>query len=157
MFIGIIFFLNGKGGVNDMSSSLFQTAIEMQFDYICKRAMEDERKDYLKSLVRLSKKEVAFSELDAYVVEQFESMDQYPSDFSYFELEGEEIAVKSMSLGEALEHLPEKKRKIILFYYFFEMTDAEIANLMGLSHSTVNEHRHKALHLIRKFMKEDTQ
>lgn len=119
--------------------------------------MEDERKDYLKSLVRLSKKEVAFSELDAYVVEQFESMDQYPSDFSYFELEGEEIAVKSMSLGEALEHLPEKKRKIILFYYFFEMTDAEIANLMGLSHSTVNEHRHKALHLIRKFMKEDTQ
>ncbi|ELP1222594.1 sigma-70 family RNA polymerase sigma factor [Listeria monocytogenes] len=140
-----------------MSSSLFQAAIEMQFDYICKRAIDDECKDYLKSLVRLSKKEVAFSELDEYMVEQFASIDQYPSDFSYFELEGEEIAVKSMSLGEALEHLPEKKQKIVLFYYFLEMTDAEIANLMGLSHSTVNEHRHKALCLIRKFMKEDAQ
>lgn len=157
MFIGIIFFLNGKGGVNDMSSSLFQAAIEMQFDYICKRSIDDERKDYLKSLSRISKKEVAFSELDDYVVEQFASIDQYPSDFSYFELEGAEIAVKSMSLGEALERLPKKKRNIILFYYFIEMNDAEIANLMGLSRSTVNEHRQKALHLIRKFMKEDAQ
>lgn len=51
MFIGIIFFLNGKGGVNDMSSSLFQAAIEMQFDYICKRSIDDERKDYLKGSV----------------------------------------------------------------------------------------------------------
>lgn len=76
MFIGIILFLNGKGGVNDMSSSLFQAAIEMQFDYICKRSIDDERKDYLKSLSRISKKEVAFSELDDYVVEQFASIDQ---------------------------------------------------------------------------------
>lgn len=157
MFIGIIFFLNGKGGVNDMSSSLFQAAIEMQFDYICKRAIDDERKDHLKSLSRLSKKEVAFSELGEYKVEQFASIDQYPSDFSYFEVYGEEIAVKSMNLGEALEHLPEKKRNIVLFYYFLEMTDAEIANSMGLSHSTINEHRHKALQLIREFMKEDAR
>ncbi len=157
MFIAIIFFLNGKGGVNDMNSSLFQAAIEMQFDYICKRAIEDERKNYLKSLRRLSKKEVAFSELDNYVVEQFASIDQYPSDFSYFELDGAKIAVKSMRLGDALEQLPEKKRNILLFYYFLEMNDAEIANLMGLSRSTVNEHRHKALRLIRKFMKEVAQ
>lgn len=115
MFIGIIFFLNGKGGVNDMSSSLFQAAIEMQFDYICKRSIDDERKDYLKSLSRISKKEVAFSELDDYVVEQFASIDQYPSDFSYFELEGAEIAVKSMSLGEALERLPKKKKTLSCF------------------------------------------
>ncbi len=31
-----------------MKPSEFQTTIENQFDYICKVAMEDERKDYLK-------------------------------------------------------------------------------------------------------------
>lgn len=29
-----------------MKPSSFQTTIENQFDYICKRAMEDERKNY---------------------------------------------------------------------------------------------------------------
>ena len=57
MFIGIIFFLNGKGGVNDMSSSLFQAAIEMQFDYICKRSIDDERKDYLRFCCKVLNKE----------------------------------------------------------------------------------------------------
>lgn len=33
-----------------MKPSSFQTTIENQFDYICKVAMEDERKDYLKAL-----------------------------------------------------------------------------------------------------------
>lgn len=45
-----------------MKPSSFQETIENQFDYICKRAMEDERKDYFKHLSRLSKKEVSFSD-----------------------------------------------------------------------------------------------
>ena len=35
-----------------MKPSEFQTTIENQFDYICKVAMENERKDYLKALSR---------------------------------------------------------------------------------------------------------
>lgn len=40
-----------------MKPSSFQTTIENQFDYICKRAMDDERKDYMKALSRQSKRE----------------------------------------------------------------------------------------------------
>lgn len=43
-----------------MKPSSFQATIENQFDYICKRAMEDERKDYFKQLSRLAKHEVSF-------------------------------------------------------------------------------------------------
>ncbi|HEN9377123.1 TPA: sigma-70 family RNA polymerase sigma factor, partial [Streptococcus agalactiae] len=43
-----------------MKPSSFQETIENQFDYICKQAIEDERKDYFKHLSRLSKKEVSF-------------------------------------------------------------------------------------------------
>lgn len=140
-----------------METLLFQEAIEMQFDYICRRAVEDERKNYMKYLSRRSKKEMTFSDIGEYMMGQFASVDRYPSDFSYFELNGSEIAVEHTQLGEALEKLPEKKRNILLFYYFLEMNDSEIADVMGLSRSTVNEHRHNALSLIRKFMKEDAE
>ncbi|EOZ5987572.1 RNA polymerase sigma factor [Enterococcus faecium] len=140
-----------------MRTSLFQEATEIQFDYICKRAIKDERTNYRKSLARLSKKEITFSDIGEYTVGQFATVDKYPSDFSYFELNETEIAIENTHLGEALDSLPEKKRNIVLFYYFLEMNDLEIANLMGLSRSTVNEHRHTALNLIRKFIKENAE
>ena len=37
-----------------MKPSSFQTTIENQFDYICKRAMEDERKNYMLYLSRIA-------------------------------------------------------------------------------------------------------
>lgn len=37
-----------------MKPSSFQVTIENQFDYICKKAIEDERKDYFKYLSRLA-------------------------------------------------------------------------------------------------------
>ena len=46
-----------------MKPSSFQTTIENQFDYICKRAMEDERKNYMLYLSRIAKREVSFSDV----------------------------------------------------------------------------------------------
>ena len=39
-----------------MKPSEFQTTIENQFDYICKVAMDDERKDYFKSSTFMQQK-----------------------------------------------------------------------------------------------------
>ena len=60
-----------------MKPSSFQPTIENQFDYICKLAMEDERKDYFKQLSRLAKHEVSFSEIGYYLVSQFATADSY--------------------------------------------------------------------------------
>ncbi|EMB78659.1 hypothetical protein SMU50_04553 [Streptococcus mutans 5SM3] len=38
-----------------MKPSSFQETIENQFDYICKQAMEDERKDYFKQALQTGK------------------------------------------------------------------------------------------------------
>ena len=51
-----------------MKPSSFQTTIENQFDYICKRAMEDERKNYMLYLSRIAKREVSFSDVGDYLV-----------------------------------------------------------------------------------------
>ena len=67
-----------------MKPSSFQTTIENQFDYICKRAMEDERKNYMLYLSRIAKREVSFSDVGDYLVSQFATTDNYSTDFQIF-------------------------------------------------------------------------
>lgn len=107
-----------------MKPSCFQKTIENQFDYICKRAMEDERKDYQRYISRLSKHEISFSDMGDYLISQFSTVDNYATDFHTFILNGSTIGVENDLLSEALKSLAEKKREIILLYYFMDMNDS---------------------------------
>lgn len=137
--------------------SSFQTTIENQFDYICKRAMDDERKDYMKALSRQSKRETLFSDMGDYLVSQFATVDSYPSDFHIFTLNDSTVGVESDLLSEALRNLTDKKREIILLYYFMDMNDTEIADLLKLNRSTVYRHRTSGLAFIKEFMEENEE
>lgn len=137
-----------------MKPSSFQTTIENQFDYICKRAVEDERKNYLIYLSRLSRREVSFSDIGDYLVNQFATTDNYSTDFPIFTLNGLSVGVENDLLSEALRELPENKREVVLMFYFMDMSDSEIADLLKLNRSTVYRHRTSGLALIKKFMEE---
>ena len=78
-----------------MKPSSFQTTIENQFDYICKRAMEDERKNYMLYLSRIAKREVSFSDVGDYLVSQFATTDNYSTDFQIFTLNGISVGVEN--------------------------------------------------------------
>ena len=78
-----------------MKPSSFQTTIENQFDYICKRAMEDERKNYMLYLSRIAKREVSFSDVGDYLVSQFATTDNYSTDFQIFTLNGLSVGVEN--------------------------------------------------------------
>lgn len=60
-------------------------------------------------------------------------------------------------LSEALRSLTDKKRNIILLYYYMDMSDAEIAALLKLNRSTVYRHRNSGLAFIKNFMEEHTE
>ena len=140
-----------------MKPSSFQATIENQFDYICKRAMEDERKNYLKHLSSISKQEVSYSDIGDYLVNQLSTIDNYSSDLQIFTWNGFSVEVESDLLSEALRNLADKKRNIILLYYFMDMSDTEIAELLKLNRSTVYRHRTSGLAFIKKFMEEHTE
>lgn len=140
-----------------MKPSSFQTTIENQFDYICKRAMEDERKNYFLYLSRLAKREVSFSDIGDYLVNQFATTDSYSSDFQIFTLNDISVGIENDLLSEALKELPDKKREILLLFYFMDMSDSEIADLLKLNRSTVYRHRTSGLDLIKKFMEEENE
>lgn len=122
-----------------MKPSEFQTTIENQFDYICKVAMEDERKDYLKALSRQCKRETLFCDMDDYTVNLFSSEDTYPSHFHTFEMDGFTVRIENSLLAEALESLDGKKRDVILRYYFLGFDDTEISKILEVNRSTIRE------------------
>ena len=55
-------------------------------------------------------------------------------------------------LSEALKHLPEKKRNVILLSFFMDMTDTDIARNMNLVRSTIHHHRVSSLQALKKIM-----
>ena len=116
--------------------------------------MEDERKDYFKQLSRLAKHEVSFSEIGDYLVSQFATTDSYVTDFQIFMLNGISISIENDLLSEALRNLPSNKRNIQLLFYFMDMSDSEIADMLKLNRSTVYRHRTSGLAMMKKFMEE---
>lgn len=65
---------------------------------------------------------------------------------------GKKITAKLLS--EALHSLPEDKRNAVLLYYFFEMTDAEIAQLHAIPRSTVQYRRTSSFELLKRYLEE---
>ena len=74
--------------------------------------------------------------------------------FRFLHSMGYPVGVENDLLSEALRELPDKKREILLLFYFMDMSDSEIADLLKLNRSTVYRHRTSGLALIKKFMEE---
>lgn len=88
---------------------------------------------------------------------QFSTVDHYATDLQIFTLYGSNIGAESDLLSEALRNLTNKKRNIILLYYFIDINDTEIAELLKVNRSTVYRHRTSGLAFIKKIMKEHAE
>ena len=55
-------------------------------------------------------------------------------------------------LFRSLSKLPVKSRDILLLSYFLDMSDIEIANVLGMARSTVQYRRSTSLNELKKYM-----
>ena len=133
-------------------TSSFKETIEKQFDYICKKVIENERKDYLRHLFRIAKHEENFSTIGDVVVNNFSISEKYSIDYHFFNIKGIKIGIENDLLARALDQLSAKKRNIILLRYFLDMSDDEIAQTMGVDRSTIFRNRKSGLNFIKEFM-----
>src|SRR5699024_12453550 len=113
-----------------------------------------DQRNHMLLFARIEMREVPFSDVGDYVVSQFATTDNYSTDFQIFTLNGLSVGVENDLLSEPLRELPDKKREILLLFYFMDMSDSEIADLLKLNRSTVYRHRTSGLALIKKFMEE---
>jgi len=130
--------------------------IQHQFDTVIKKNMKGLARNYLHSLSKRSEKEICFSELPEDELNSLCTVDEYRSDFSFFNVAGYEVAIKNELLGEALSFLSGKMRDIVLLSYCLEMSDAEIGEYMNLVRSTIFRKRKTALKEIKEYMEGKT-
>lgn len=136
----------------EKSSSCEEQTIRHQFDAICKLALKGEAIDYHRHIAYRQKHEVMLSELTQKELNRLFTMDEYQYDMCHFQVYDYDIEVKDIFIAEALMHLTERKRNVILLSYFLEMSDAQIAREMNLGRSTVHKHRKRSLKLLKDIM-----
>lgn len=132
-----------------------QWEIRCAFNGFCKDALRCEASNAHRDIRRRQKREVSFSDLTPQEEAQLFTVDSYFADQSAessFSVAGKRITPKL--LADALHTLPEEKRNAVLLYYFFDMSDAEIAKLYQLSRSTVQYRRTSSFELLKRYLEE---
>ena len=64
--------------------------------------------------------------------------------------------ISNAQLIKAINQLAEPYRKVIEYYYFYELNDRLISIMLGVSRSTVQSRRSKALGWLRKDLEESS-
>lgn len=101
-----------------MKPSDFQKTVQCRFESCLKKVVRHVVKDYQQGLKRRKDKEIPFCELPEIVVEKLAVWDEYDSDYTFFNVCGNDIRICDVELAEALKHLSERNRENLLMYYF---------------------------------------
>ena len=125
---------------------------QQAFDSFCKKVLKHEAANGHREINYRASMEISMSDLPEGAMEQLAVYDEYPWDYTSFQVGNETVYVKNDRLAEALAAIPEKERNIILMYWFLDMADREIATHLGIARRTVNTHRQIGCDLLKKLM-----
>ena len=129
--------------------------IRCAFNGFCKRTLKNESINAHKELKKRQAHEINFSDLtpkeenQLYTCEDFFAEDKEEQTFF---AGGKELSAKL--IADAIHSLPEEKRRAVLLYYFFDMSDAEIAALYQIPRSTVQYRRTSSFELLKRYLEE---
>lgn len=129
-----------------------QFEVRCAFNGFCKKVLRCEASNAWRDVRNGQLREISFSNLSPEEEAQLYTTDTYAfdeADKSFF-VAGKSFTAKQ--LADALHTLPEEKRKAVLLYYFFDMTDAQIAQHLNIPRSTVQFRRTSSYELLKKYL-----
>ena len=115
-------------------------------DYVVKPFSVDELEARVAAHLRREKRHgsSAIVQFDNNIVIDYSSLE-----FTSFDVFGTEVRVYDEKLCEAIKKLSERRRNVVLMFYFLELPDAEIAEILDISRNSVYRNRMCSLKLIR--------
>ena len=146
----------GTKGGEIMTPERYYEHKQHTFDSYCKKVLKCEAWNGYREITRRQKQEVPFSELPEEAMEQLAAWDRYPWEYTPFPVGNDVILIEDDRLADALNVLPPKDRDIFLMFWFLEMADREIGEIMHMARRTVNTHKRKAYRLLVELMGGET-
>ena len=138
-----------------MNSEQYREHIERTFNAFCKIVLYHAALGVYKKLRKKQQFEVSLDYLREFDFEPATSTDEYFVKYdvpTVFTVLGKTVIVESEQLAAALSRLPEKRREVLLLWYYLGYSDEKIGKICGISRSAVFRRRKIALRLLRKEM-----
>ena len=138
-----------------MNTEQYREHIERTFNAFCKIVLYHAALGAYKKLRKKQQFEVSLDYLREFDFEPATSTDEYFVKYdvpTVFTVHGKTVIVESEQLAAALLRLPEKRREVLLLWYYLGYSDEEIGEMFGVCRSTIFRRRKSALRLIQKEM-----
>lgn len=137
-----------------MEPTRTQWQVRCAFNSFCKRVLKNEAINAHNQRRQRQLREMTFSDLTPQDENQLYTLDkQYEGEETQvFQVAGKEITPKF--LAKAMSTLPDEKRTVILLYYFFNMSDVEIGQLLDIPRSTIQYRRTSSFKFLKRFLEE---
>ncbi|KOY82832.1 sigma-70 family RNA polymerase sigma factor [Lysinibacillus macroides] len=135
-----------------MESIRTEWQVRCAFNGFCKRVLKNATINTYYQRRKQQSQETTFSNLTRQEENQLYTVDNYEEneDTQTFQVAGKKITAKL--LEDALLTLPDNKRIVVVLYYFLQLSDVEIGQLLQISRSTVQYRRTSSFKLLKQFL-----
>lgn len=139
-----------------MESIRTEWQVRCAFNSFCKQVLKHEAINAYNQRLKQRSQETTFSDLTLQEENQLYTLDKYDEGegTQIFQVAGKEISSKL--LVDALHTLPNNKRIVVLLYYFFQLSDVEIGQLLQIPRSTVQYRRTNSFKLLKQYLEVHT-
>ena len=138
-----------------MNEYTFDYVERNRLDAFCKTVLRNEAINYLSELARRRDREKPLDTLPQAEMDKLYTLDEYPSDSILFTAYGCTLHIRDELVAAAFAGLPEQEQGILILHCVLELADGEIGSLVGMSRSTVQRHRTKALNELQKRLEDE--
>ena len=134
------------------------TEIELQeyhvhaFDAFCKRVIRNAAVDAFRKTKRKQKVEMDIDDPMIAYIHSIQTHDTYTLYSRTYYVKEQPIVVRDKNLGEALQYIIPQKRAVILLSYFAGYNDTEVANILGVSPTSIARRKKSALLRLRDLL-----
>lgn len=134
------------------------TEIELQeyhvhaFDAFCKRVIRNAAVDAFRKTKRKQKVEMDIDDPMIAYIHSIQTHDTYTLYSRTYYVNDQPIVVRDKNLGEALQYIIPQKRAVILLSYFAGYNDTEVANILGVSPTSIARRKKSALLRLRELL-----
>ena len=134
------------------------TEIELQeyhvhaFDAFCKRVIRNAEVDAFRKTKRKQKVEMDIDDPMIAYIHSIQTHDTYTLYSRTYYVKEQPIVVRDKNLGEALQYIIPQKRAVILLSYFAGYNDTEVANILGVSPTSIARRKKSALLRLRELL-----
>lgn len=134
------------------------TEIELQeyhvhaFDAFCKRVIRNAAVDAFRKTKRKQKVEMDIDDPMIAYIHSIQTHDTYTLYSRTYYVKEQPIVVRDKNLGESLQYIIPQKRAVILLSYFAGYNDTEVANILGVSPTSIARRKKSALLRLRELL-----